>query len=233
DTVGGDTNGDGAVSAPAAGDWYGINVGGGASKLGLNEVTMRYGSSLSAFEVGSVVVTSSRFVQGVLVDLGRNTGNLPLTFTGNTLSAVGAADSGLSVRAYDSTAGVINAAPVVRDNVVSGAVRWGTPDTRGGRAISLYGPNLDPAKFSGNTGSGNTQNALFLSGTLIGSATLPAAGLPWVIGDYYVQSLTVAKGVTLTLNAGAVLKAAPGSSLSVQGSLVAAGTAAAPVTFTS
>ncbi|PDV97132.1 DUF6531 domain-containing protein [Candidatus Chloroploca asiatica] len=61
-----------------------------------------------------------------------------------------------------------------------------------------------------------------------------AANTTWIGGCVYVvNGTTINTGAALTIEAGAVVKFATGSSLSVQGALVVVGTAAAPVYFTS
>jgi len=102
-----------------------------------------------------------------------------------------------------------------------------------GHAIYILSSSLDLAKLNNNSGSGNGINGVTLDDDhLTVNATLPWGGnlQPVLWG---CTSLYVDPGVTLTLNPGAVVKASSCVSLDVQGAVVAAGTAASPVTFTS
>ncbi len=82
--------------------------------------------------------------------------------------------------------------------------------------------------LANNTGSGNGTNGMRIS-NLDSSWELSPQPLPYVIG----YSLSVPAGVTLTLDAGTVVKSELQGSLLVSGSLLTNGTAAEPVVFTS
>ncbi len=124
----------------------------------------------------------------------------------------------------------------VRNNTVNGS---------GAEAIVIVASYIDATKLSGNDGSGNRGNVVALSGTMTVGTTWNAGGFPPAIknNDQYHRGLTVAAGATLTLGPGVVVKAIPGTwcwnctdawraGLTVEGSLVASGTAGSPVVFT-
>jgi hypothetical protein len=107
-------------------------------------------------------------------------------------------------------------------------------------AIDVDAASLVPARLAGNTASGDSPDALVVSGTLAGDLTLPMPGMPVVVapgttGPYFAagyQNLVVPPGRTATLNAGAVLKFS-GADLDVQGTLAANGSQDQPVVLTS
>jgi hypothetical protein len=112
--------------------------------------------------------------------------------------------------------------PIVSNNTVSGARSY---------AVRVEGEALDPSRLTGNGGSGNSVEAIVLSGKVAHNLTLPLGGLPLVIGAC-CDGLRIDPGVTMTVPAGTVVKAED-SLLIVEGSLVSNGTSASPVTFTS
>ncbi|MFJ4264874.1 cutinase family protein, partial [Paenarthrobacter nicotinovorans] len=66
------------------------------------------------------------------------------------------------------------------------------------------------------------------------SWTMPTTGLPYLLSAWSYSPLLVTEGVTLTIQAGTVVKFLDrNSGLNIEGSLVVNGTTAAPVTFTS
>ena len=126
--------------------------------------------------------------------------------------------------------------PTIENNVISGsgyyADQW---------AIEVGADLLSPA-LSTNTGSGNKCQAMALAGTIAGNWTWTAGAdlLPMLINDTYrspyLYGVTVPAGRTLTVQAGAVVKGrytSYASYLNVSGILLAQGTAADPVIFTS
>ena len=117
--------------------------------------------------------------------------------------------------------------PTVTGNTITGA---------GTDAIVVASASIDMGKLNGNSGSGNGLNGVNLaSNTVTVSSSLPWSGNLVPVISSGCSSLTVPPSVTLTLGAGTIIKgqAAGCSYFNVQGSLVATGTAASPVTLTS
>ena len=73
-----------------------------------------------------------------------------------------------------------------------------------------------------------TQHGSILSGRLFGSITLEASRSPYSV----TSDLAILDNVTLTIEAGVVVKVSPGMSILVAGALQAYGTSAKPVIFT-
>jgi hypothetical protein len=252
-SVGGET--DGEESTPSAGEWRGItaSVGSGAKtgpSVSLEHATVSYAEYFDTSEAASVSLTNSRFVRGggttcCGYDGVSVSGSGPInvsndTFVGLAHSVSGYYSAGLSVSQngsggsatttvsgntlenMDSTAVTVTSkGPItVQNNKVVG----GTGD-----AFQLSSGALNPASITGNTSSGDKQNALSVEGTLSASWALPYSGLPVVVNS----RLTVPEGITLSLAAGTVLKFEDDGLLEVNGSLTAAGTSSSPVTFTS
>jgi RHS repeat-associated protein len=92
-------------------------------------------------------------------------------------------------------------------------------------AIRVAGSNLDLAQIVNVRATSTTQNALRLTGTITGTATLPRSDIA-IVGE----DLTVAPSATLTLNAGAVLKMV--GALYLRGALVARGPSESPAVVT-
>jgi hypothetical protein len=254
DSVGGDTNGN-PESTPSAGEWRGISVSVGSNatsrpSVSLEHTTVSYYSSVETREASSVSVANSRFVRGPgTTCCGYGSASVsavgPISVTGDSFIGVahkttgyysgglsvsqngsgGSATttvSGNAVENMDSTAVTVssNGPITVQNNKVVG----GTGD-----AFQLYSLALNPASITGNTSSGDLQNALGVDGTLAASWALPYSGLPVVVNS----RLTVPEGITLSLAAGTVLKFEDDGLLEVNGVLSAAGTSSSPVTFTS
>ena len=136
-----------------------------------------------------------------------------------------------SMVAHSASYGIYVSSPVgvptVTGNMVTGSVN---------DAILVANASIDMGKLNGNSGSGNGLNGVNLaSDTVTVSSSLPWSGNLVPVISSGCSSLTVPPGVTLTLGAGTIIKgqAAGCSYFNVQGSLIANGTAASPVTLTS
>jgi hypothetical protein len=113
----------------------------------------------------------------------------------------------------------------------------GEYDAFGGQVMNIFDQQLRPANFEFNGVESTPSNGILLEGTLVQNWIVPDATLAkFGIGD---DGLTIAPGVTMTLVQGSIIKVEnrggynTANKLRIQGKLIATGTAAAPVTFTS
>ena len=89
--------------------------------------------------------------------------------------------------------------------------------------------NVTAAKSGYTSGSARVQVPTYLSGTLSTSQTLTKQNNPYILSG----TVIVPAGKTLTINPGTVVKAKPGATLQVVGTLTSVGTSSEPVPFTS
>ena len=251
DSVGGDTNGDGAASVPTAASWNGIIAGGSGTSLRLAHASVGYADQIRVYDTPDVVsIRDSQFAHGtqILVD---SSSSAAVTIENCTLTDVGMVGSS----DYWLTAGIgVRATgPItVRNNQVSGIHEdprygwgWGFP-------VAVAG-DLVPGNLTGNTGTDNQRNYLAVSGKLTTDFTFPTTGLQWENHGLSIPTgvtATIQPGThpgigyrgftiagTLTVQPGTVVKVTPyyGAGISVSGGgvLNAVGTAADPVVFTS
>ncbi|MFT4293993.1 MAG: IPT/TIG domain-containing protein [Micropruina sp.] len=259
DSVGGDTNKDGAQTKPTAHSWGDISWANSAgnyqdsSTIQVSGLQMRYGGNIvgghgdqwSAGNTSTLRVTNSTLFRSGSINATVRTDNFPydpVLISGNTLRRSGT----ISVASQDEAATL--AQIQVSDNKVVGS-------TSSEPAFSITGSLLRPSLFAGNIGHHNKVNAFRIYGTLVENWTMPT-GMTYVVGtptrefgaSFDSDGLTIAKGVTLTVPAGAVVKfqrttdlgysgppPAPSgyAGVSGDGTLVVKGTAARPVVFTS
>ena len=206
DSVGGDTNGDGDATSPNPGDWAGVE----------------------ARDDGSVSLGHSRVL---FADTG-------VYAWGGHPYVVSVVDSEISYSAKNA----VNMSSGQTAPRVQRSVFNGNGDTAY-VAVWLDSDSLDPDLISGNFGAGNGVDGIRLSGAFAVDGTLTSEpGFPLGMGGRYggecpscTWTLQVNPGVTVTVGPGTVVKSdgANGAELIVRGSLVAAGSAAEPVVFTS
>jgi hypothetical protein len=215
DSVGGDTNGDGGGSSPAAGDWGGLLGNGGDNGAG---------DSSSPATISLAHTTIAYPEDGV------RTSQTAVTMTDGAARAC--ANACMALYASD---GVPD--PVISNNTfgASGndAVVIAAPV-----ALDKLGGNT----FTGSSGFGAI---VFNEATVDHSGTFPATGSAMLGLEGAGASLTVDSGMTAGLAAGTTVKAGnegwtgevgsccSGPRINVKGTLEAPGTAAHPVTFTS
>src|SRR5206468_7109112 len=130
-----------------------------------------------------------------------------------------------SVRVYETTvtnvrywgiyvarpSGDVSDAPAVSGNLLS------FPTRRSSDLILITGEHLLPAQLAGNSGSSNKSNVIAVSETGRAHVSPPHTIMTCALGP--TNELAVPAGLTVTLNAGAVLKFDPFTRLPVSAAL--------------
>ncbi|MDP2359832.1 MAG: right-handed parallel beta-helix repeat-containing protein [bacterium] len=219
DSWAGDSNNNGAGTAPAPGDWLGIDAYGYLSNRGVLEAEhcrVRYGgNAASAWDANvrtsySDQATFRHSISEFSATAGYKANNCGAllehsTFRGNLGHGV-EGGSGNQISAMDCQ---------FIDN--------------GGHGAWLAAGSLP--SLGGNGGSGNGVNGFGLSGGTGGSIHWSAnqPGFPYVL----TGALTVSTSDSLTIGPGTVIKGAPGSSLTASGALLLRGEEGGAIVFTS
>ncbi len=217
DSAGGDTNGDGSATGPSPGNWGGIGLTAETADVQLTHASVRFAGFLrpSIQVVGGQFGLSNVFVgdsSGTALQFGSGaTGTYDLSDV--SLADIGSSSShfGVLVSSNDAT---INSTNLTIDNVagrhvqVSNAGRWNSTGTllsgTGVKAIAFEGGTITDVRAWDDT-------AVY----------------------YLSNAVSVAEGGSLTVAAGAVVKADIFGRLIVDGEFNVVGTVLDPVVFTS
>lgn len=221
------------VNASQTGSWNGIaSAGAGSLDVEHAKINLTTASAVLAGGTGKLIikndVIANPFGDGVI----SNAAPTPV-ITGNTFTAPEGTAVGVSK----------TVTPTVQGNAVSKAPAE-TP------SFAVQGSALNPALLSGNSASGGP-TYFELAGTVGTTGTLPALGIPWEVGEFDTQlaggssCLDIPAGLTLTVQPGAKFLGEGGggddkqfcpnaanTAISVEGSLVAVGTATNKINFT-
>ena len=215
DSYGGDTNGNGDATTPADRDWEGILLLSTSGSSHMEHCVVKYaGYSYSDYKLA-----------GIYCD-----GASP-AITNCEISNNGT----YGIRCENSSSPVIDGASIsnhtygiLADSSCSPTIVNCTFTDHSQKAVSLAGGVL--SNLENNLASGGQQAGICINGNVVSNATLKNnPGMPYIFG-----SLSVAEGVTLTINPGTVVKFDHVyADLTVHGTLLAQGTSDAPIVFTS
>jgi parallel beta-helix repeat protein len=233
DSAGGDSNGDGSATKPAAKNWSGLRMSAGSS-VELAGTVIRYGNQgIYYYAPKGYYYDSSYFIKKLSII------SSEISNCYHGVYILGARDAYVrSNTIHDNSAFGIMVVhcdkPVIRDNKIQ---------NNGTSGVNSKAVEIDPKalpNFIGNTISGNIQNGVWiwdaaqkptdppsrfsltgLNSTLFGNTIYILYGTSWV-----------SPKTTFTIQPGSVVKGQAGG-LVVRGRLLAQGTQSNPITFTS
>ena len=253
DEYDGDTNGDGNATLPGGiNSWDGIELASSSTNSIISHTITRFGSSIQIY-------ASARLSDNLFDDTNVSIRESSAAVTRNTLNDANLiiVDGSPSINqnmlnrgwiSIGTTLSGLQASPVVTENTIHSDAYSGS-----GIRISLHTPSLPqifhntisgfeyPVIFtvlngiSGlgeNTTEGNTYNAVYLDGCtwLEMDARLKRLNIPYIVSSC---GISVEPNVTLTIDPGTILKLEDQGGLYINGTLVARGTSAARIVFTS
>ncbi|MBK9092768.1 MAG: right-handed parallel beta-helix repeat-containing protein [Anaerolineae bacterium] len=212
DSWGGDTNHNGGGTWPNPGDWDGLFFTGTAGGSVLDYGQVLYGGTYSNANVkvtGAAITLAHSVIRGSSYDglqwANGASGQITANEIANNLA------NGIRLTAASS--------PTIASNTLR--------DNRS-YAVYLEGNSFPP--LGGNTAFSNAFNAIGVYYGTLGSGTWFAnPTLPYV----FTTNLTLESASTLTIQPGTVVKFLAGTTFIMRGTLVAQGTEANPITFTS
>ena len=217
DSIAGDTNGESAPPEP--GRWLGIRMYGAGDDQGIGRFDwcrVRYGGNASGYSDANIrfYMSDSCYVRNSTIDYSARNGlhnqSEVAWFENNNCS------NNVNCGIYSSG---VSSVTHMTDNTCNDNEEYGIYISNG----SLIG-------YSGNTGTGNDWNGFALYGTVSESATWvsPSPDYPFV----HTGAVIVPTGVTLEIAPGSIIKSSAVEH-TINGTLLADGTPAQPIVFTS
>jgi parallel beta-helix repeat protein/YD repeat-containing protein len=251
DAAGGDTNGDGPMTAPSSGNWGGIYLEPTSTTSTLNQVTVAYAGfgvcdAGNCTYAGVALQDSNAAISNSTIANNRNagvylSGSSP-SITNNSFEIVGGLNS-------QPTGIVVTASsfPTITGNTISSNSTGISVDDSSGGTISgntfVSNPQAIQSNaallpsIGANTASSLTGNGIWTRGGTISANATIYAGITYVL-----DQTTINAGTVLTAQPGAVIKFTlpntyyccyGGGNLIVNGHLTANGNSNQPITFTS